>query len=398
MVYSYPIIPILLGTAIALLCATIVGSLAAAAGFPLPASDRRTGCIDGLRGYLALFVLVHHFIIRIQVVRLGGAWSPPTIYLFRNFGTGGVALFFMTSGLVFYPRVLTGFRATSWLSTYTSRVFRIIPLVAFSVLLMTLIIALRTGNRPDLHYINDVAEWLTCWGQPPIMGYPDSGRLDAYVLWSLWYEWIFYLFVLPACALAMDAMRGQLPSWVLPVAILLISLSARRVHPLWGLSRYLPLFAVGMLAYEAQRAQAVRRLMSAKWMAVPAVVSLFFGLVSAPTPYGIPQLALLGAFFAAVACGNGVGGAFRTRGALALGECSYGIYLLHGIVLSLLFVEGATLIDRLTTDQTLVLLPIVAVVVASITPLTYVLIERPLIVLGGRIAKALAKQCAQIDS
>ena len=66
----------------------------------------------------------------------------------------------------------------------------------------------------------------------------------------------------------------------------------------------------------------------------------------------------------------------------ALGACPYGVYLLDGIVLSLLFVEGATLVDRFTTDQTLALPPLVAVAVASITPLTYVAIERPFILLG----------------
>ena len=394
----YPMTPILLGAMLALLCATMIGSLATTIGFPLPPNQRRIGCIDGLRGYLALFVLVHHFIIWIQIVRLHGAWAAPTVNLLNNFGAGGVALFFMTTGLVFYPRVLAGFGATSWVATYTTRAFRLIPLLAFSVLLLSLVIALRTGNRPNLHSIVDFLQWISCRATPPLLGYADSGRLDAYVLWSLNYEWMFYLFVLPACALMIDATRGRGPTWALPVALLVLSLAARPLFPASGLSRYLPLFIVGMLAYEAQRTEAIRRLLSAKWMAIPAGLSLFLGLVSAPTPYEIPQLALIGLFFASVACGNGFGGALRTKGARALGECSYGIYLLHGIALNVLFIEGYSFTDRFSTSQIFALLPVVAAGVTGVTLLTYVLIERPLIRAGSRIAQLATKRGVRIDS
>ncbi|WP_428536915.1 acyltransferase family protein [Rhodopila sp.] len=390
--------PILLGATVALLCATMIGSLATAVGFPLPPNQRRIGCIDGLRGYLALFVLVHHFIIWVQIVRLHGAWAALTANLLNNLGAGGVALFFMTTGLVFYPRVLAGFGATSWVATYTTRAFRLIPLLAFSVLLLSLVIALRTGNRPNLHYVADFLQWISCRATPPLLGYADSGRLDAYVLWSLNYEWMFYLFVLPACALMIDATRGRGPTWALPVALLVLSLAARPLFPAWGLSRYLPLFIVGMLAYEAQRTEAIRRLLSARWMAIPAGLCLLVGLVSAPTPYEIPHLALIGLFFASVACGNGFGGALRTKGARALGECSYGIYLLHGIALNVLFTEGSSFTDRFSTSQIFALLPVVAAGVTCVTLLTYVLIERPLIRAGGRIAKLATKRSMRIDS
>lgn len=79
----------------------------------------------------------------------------------------------------------------------------------------------------------------------------------------------------------------------------------------------------------------------------------------------------------------------RTRGALALGECSYGIYLLHGIVLTLLFVEGAGLNNVLSTTALPILLPLAGLVIACITPLTYLAIERPAIQVGFRIARRL---------
>ena len=384
---SYPLLLILTMTIVSLIAATAVGSLAVRSGFPLPISDKRMGCVDGLRGYLALAVLAHHFIIWMQVTRFGGEWAPPTINVLNNFGAGGVALFFMTTGLVFYPRILAGFRRTSWIATYTTRVFRIIPLVAVSVVIVTLIIMGRTGLRPRISYVKDALEWITAWKQSSLLDYPDSGRVDAYVLWSLWFEWIFYLLVLPACALAMDVIRNRAPSWIIPVALLIISVAARQTHVMRNLPQYLPLFTIGMLCNEAQQRAWMRRLLQTSATAVFACGALVFGLITAPNPYGIPQMASLGFFFAAVACGNGFGGILRTRGALALGECSYGIYLLHGILLSLLFVDGSRLINSMPADSDYLLMPLAAIAVSILTPLTFLVVERPMIRMGSRLAR-----------
>lgn len=389
MVSNYPVAAIAVGAVAACIVATVAGSVLVRAGFPLPSGDRRIGCIDGLRGYLALSVLIHHFIIWLQVTRLGGTWSAPGINLFNSLGSGGVALFFMTTGLVFYPRVLAGFRKTSWPATYATRVFRIVPLVVFSVAVITVIVMLRTGHRPDGAFPAAALQWVTSWGEPPLLGYADSGRLNAYVLWSLWYEWLFYIFMLPACAFGMDLIRGRLPNWILPAGLLAAALVVRRYHVPGGLVPYMPLFAIGMLAFECQRNSTIRHILKVRWMALPAIACLAAGMVSAPTPYGIVQLPLYGFFFVAVACGNDLAGLLRTRGALLLGECSYGIYLLHGTVLSLLFVEGASIVSPLATEHLPILLPLAALAVACITPVVHLAIERPAIRAGRSIARHL---------
>src|SRR6476661_365493 len=101
----YPIAAIIAAAVLAYLSATILSGRVATAGFPLPPDERRIGCIDGLRGYLALSVLVYHAIVWMQLTRLGGSWSPPQLALFEQLGAGSVALFFMVTGLLFYPRV-----------------------------------------------------------------------------------------------------------------------------------------------------------------------------------------------------------------------------------------------------------------------------------------------------
>ncbi|MDP4026937.1 acyltransferase [Methylobacterium sp. NEAU 140] len=388
MTIGYPVASILLGALGAGLVAWLAAFLVARAGFPLPPSRGRIGCLDGLRGLLALAVLVHHGIVWLQVERLGGAWAPPALNLFNQLGAGAVGLFFMTTGLLFYPRVRAGVRACSWPALLTGRFFRIVPLVAVSVGLVTALIAVRTGRGLDAGYPAAAFRWISAWDEPPLLGYPDSGRLNAYVLWSLRYEWIFYLLVLPACALARDLTRGRLPAWTIPAALLVgalcVGASQVRTRPM---PQILPLFALGMLTWEVQARERVARWLRTPAAAVLAVAALAAGMVAAPSPYG-PALPLFAGFFACVACGNTLGGLLRTRAALVLGECSFGIYLLHGLVLSVLFTDLRGVTAAIPTDVLpLVLLPAAALVVALVTPLTYLAVERPAIRLGARLVR-----------
>ena len=158
-----------LAGAVSATIATLVASGIGRSGFPLPLDDRRLGCVDGLRGYLAVSVLIHHFFIWIQATRLEGTWSPPSINGLNQLGAGSVGLFFMTTGLVFYPRVLRGFGGVSWPAVYTTRVFRIVPLIAASLSAITLLIVLRTGGIAYGRYPLDAAKWISTWGRTSII-------------------------------------------------------------------------------------------------------------------------------------------------------------------------------------------------------------------------------------
>ena len=386
---KYPIVSILFGISVTYCLATITAAAISHLGFPLPPAKKRIGCVDGLRGYLAISVFICHFIVWMQVSRFGCGWEHPSVNFFDALGTGGVALFFMTTGLVFYPRVLIGYRSSSWVSIYTSRIFRLVPLIVISVVVITSIIVLRTGNGFDISFPKAAAEWITTWGQPPLLGYPDSGRLNAYVLWSLWYEWLFYIFVLPVCALAMDLIRDRLPSYILPAMLLVASLAARALVPR-SLLIYLPLFSIGMLAYEITTYHGITSRLRTNVAAIIAVVGILSGMVMFPNPYGL-ALPMYGFFFVCVASGNRFGGVLQTIGALVLGECSYSIYILHGILLNILFVDLITPIKLVATSELpIILLPLATIIISVIAPISFLFVERPAIRAGSQIARYLA--------
>lgn len=372
----------------ALATATLTAGGFARFGFPLPPAERRIGCIDGLRGYLALTVMLHHFIIWLQVAKLGGLWRAPSVPLFNEFGASSVALFFMTTGLVFYPRILAGLNACNWRAVYTSRFFRLMPAVIWSVALITAVIMMRTGRRPDLSYVKPFLEWISSIFEPPLLGYPDSGRLNAYVMWSLRYEWIFYLALLPACALASDLLKqARLPIWIVPLALISICFLVYQIDGRADKVKFFPAFGLGMIAFEIRKLPRVSMLLRSKIFSLLGGASLLVGITAFSTPY-MTGLIFLAIFFACVVCGNDFGGILSTRGALVLGECSFSIYLLHGLVLDIIFVDCAGLLKQFSVNLIPIILPVVSVFISLLAAISFLLIERPAIRLGAKISKA----------
>lgn len=101
-------VPLFVAAMTALVATTCVADRIGSLRFPLPPRDSRLGCLDGLRGLLALSVLIHHFCVWIGITQFGGRWSEPSSNLITQMGAGAVGLFFMTTGMVFYPRILKG--------------------------------------------------------------------------------------------------------------------------------------------------------------------------------------------------------------------------------------------------------------------------------------------------
>lgn len=165
-----------------------------------------------------------------------------------------------------------------------------------------IIISWRAHSHFDSSLPSALVNWLVAWSEPPLLGYADSGRLNAYVLWSLKYEWLFYLLVLSACAIAVDALTPRLPTIFAPLILLVGSLATKLVvrlveapksgfgaavfHQLDGLSAFMPCFAVGMVAFECQRHQRIQAALARPWVGWIAFAGLLVGMSVKREPYG----------------------------------------------------------------------------------------------------------------
>jgi peptidoglycan/LPS O-acetylase OafA/YrhL len=161
------------------------------------------------------------------------------------------------------------------------------------------------------------------------------------------------------------------------MALLLATLGGR----LTGLRElvFVPVFAIGMLAFEIRQRPAWADRLQGPLPAALALLTLVVGMVLFRTPWG-RGLPLFAVTFTCIACGNSLFGLLASKGARVLGEASYGIYLVHGIVLHLAF----TMAPGLAGGQPLLALPLLAVLVTLLTAAGFLLVERPAIALGRR--------------
>lgn len=377
---------ILAGLIASVLVSLFLSRFVCASFAPSVTTSSRYGAIDGLRGLLALSVVAHHFAIWLQVTRGNSLWVAPDVAILNQLGAGAVGLFFMITGLLFYPKITSGIGNVSWVRVYVGRVFRILPMVVLSIVIVMSITGARTGRLLSAADLPALVQWVTAVGEPGLLGDADAGRTNAYVLWSLWYEWMFYILLLPILSLAMDVVRGRLPSWTVPAALLVLTLGSRLVVHEEGFFYYAPLFAVGMLAAEISGVPAAARALKSRTASIGALLALVVGtmLFHRPTGFALPLFAV---FFVSVACGNDCFGLLTTRSAALLGEISFGVYLVHGCVLSLFFVEGASFVDGWSDMQMALMLPLLATATTVIAYFTYRSVERPSIDLG-RVAVA----------
>jgi len=165
----------------------------------------------------------------------------------------------------------------------------------------------------------------------------------------------------------------------------MVTLALQHTYGVGRLSVFLPMFAVGMLAYELRGWEAIRRILAHPAMTPVALGALGARLALGSAVPGYVAVGLDGLFFACVACGNSLFGVLMTRGARVLGECSFSIYLMHGLVLATFFITGA----RMAAMIDLNLLPLamipLAIVLAAVTMATFLWIERPMIHVGGKV-------------
>jgi peptidoglycan/LPS O-acetylase OafA/YrhL len=161
--------------------------------------------IDGIRGFLAFFVFLHHSYIWSIFIKTD-EWKEPTSNLFNQFGQTSVALFFMITAFLFITKLISAKNNTiNWKKYITSRFFRIFPAYFFSIIVVFLIVAILSNfqsNDSILSNLKNSIGWLffTIGGPSDINNVKNTYLIDAGVTWSLPYEWLFYL-ILPLIAL-----------------------------------------------------------------------------------------------------------------------------------------------------------------------------------------------------
>ena len=229
-----------------------------------------------------------------------------------------------------------------WQRLYVSRILRLTPLYFFMLAVMLIVTAIVSDfqlREPLSVLLKNIGAWASfiILGQPNLNGIITTSQMIAGVNWTLPYEWFFY-FSLPLLAL----LALVLPSW--PYLLF----SAAAVIGLWfnifswePSSIYGYAFLGGIVAAAAVRWPMLNRLLTSAWGlrvgAVVAMLCLNYVFRHFSTANSLPALAWLTVTFTILASGNSLFGLLHSRAAQILGDASYSIYLLHGLVLYITF-------------------------------------------------------------
>nr|WP_242676785.1 acyltransferase [Rhodococcus sp. ABRD24] len=343
--------------------------------------------LEGMRGFAALGVLVTHV-----AFQTGAAEDPVLGRIWGRFDLA-VAVFFALSGFLLWRPHAAAARGMGTppaiVRYWISRATRILP--AYWVLVCLVLLFLPAAGGGWKVWVANLA--LIQVFVPLTL---TEGMTQ---LWSLSVEVAFYL-LLPIIALAMVRMRGPAARYRVPVlfaagvvalswAFLPIPAPDGIHHDNW-LPGYLPWFAAGMLLAELAMGGGtwVHRLSQHRmWMAAIAVVT--FGLSTTwlagpeglvrPEPWQYATKIVLGAVMSFALLAPLVLAGHRHRilagpVALAVGRWSYGLFIWHLAVLSIVFPMFG--IAPFSGDFVFVLVvtTILSIAVASVS---YALVEEP---------------------
>lgn len=351
-------------------------------------SAGRVSSLDGLRAILATSVIAAHMVVTWKW-HTTGTWDYTDSRVLTSMGVVPVSIFFMITGYLFTRKLIKG--EPVWGRLFVSRVKRIMPMYVVSVVFIALVSLWQSWpHQAGLASLgSSFASWLI-FVRAPFNDFPDSVYINAQVQWTLLFEVFFYL-LLP---LLFCIIRRRFP--VVPLIVSLLVLACLWTQ--WGYvsPRFLLLFLSGIgvgLLEDWLRAKEFNYEGRVCTLLVLVLTAVAFSL----SPYSVLQMMLLTIPFAIFVLGNSLGGLLVWRGLRLLGDASFSIYLLHGIVIYFFFsVLGVYSFDSGSYLGFVALLPVVMAITCAVSLLAWHVIERPAMAWGTASGKNLTQSAEDI--
>lgn len=286
----------------------------------LQPDEKRLACVDALRGFAALYVLLHHCIFIPNPALTVPSWIEPWLLN----GRSGVALFFVISAftlcLTYKPH-----EPHARLKFYLRRFFRIAPLYYLWLLVVIFfVLGIHTAFQQRLNLVLYTSFLFNLF---PV----QRGIVEA--SWTLSVEFLFYLLFPLIMRFARDLKRGAL----FLVLTLFISIAYQNYANdtagytvRGGILYLLPVFALGICAYYIYKCGIGRT--SQKLLLITGVA----GILLMPYYYQSVEPGgdyLYGILYACLLLGTPAYAIFQNRIAVFYGLISYSLYLNHSYVL-----------------------------------------------------------------
>ena len=337
--------------------------------------------INGLRGYLAIGVFFHHYIISYYWY-LSGSWIRPPQDFINNLGQAFVILFFYISGYLFFRKIINMSSLNIW-TFFIKRFFRLAPLYYFVLLIMFFILFYQQNfmlYEPLNELVKHIAKWFL-FLQADVNKFLGITHITAGVTWTLMYEVSFYI-VIPILFILIKKIQAIFMLLLVYVIYLAIYPQTIDLKYFSLNSLFFVLFFMGYIFVHLEK-RLKKYYFNNNLISTIVVSLLSFELFYFKSSYGVGQFMILAIVFALIILGNSIFGILNSNFSRILGEISYSIYLVHGLVLYILF--------NIFTHGMLEIyyMPFILSMIVLISLLTYKYIELPMIIYGKNLSKKL---------
>ncbi|EPP1942616.1 acyltransferase family protein [Escherichia coli] len=328
--------------------------------------------LDGLRYILASMVVFHHSDYFINYFTIN-KWTTHSDFIY-SIGKFGVAIFFSITAFLFWGKIRKS-KSIDWINLYKDRFFRIVPMTYLSSFIAVSYIILMSTNHNNIS-LDDLLKWFDASVfdiKPNINGFNNSVLVLSGVTWTIKWEWGFY-FSLPIIYF----LRSKpLEASIGIMFVCMYFLPSFTDASYW----YYSAFACGILSKELS----CRISLSKKTSDLMLLASVTIFVLLNPSLNSTRPWIIVTVFMLCVAKGASLFGILNIKGFTRLGECSYSIYLLQGVVFypSFAFIKDKYDINNLNISLPMITILFVALCVLS--SLTFSFIERPLIKYGKGI-------------
>jgi len=338
--------------------------------------------LDGLRGFLALYVVAHHIGFAIFGFSPMSPW-----FRILTYGPLSVPVFIILSGFCLMLPVLgNNFRLRNGLSSFfMRRALRILPpyfsAIIFSLLLIHFLIGQKTGHQWDIALPattkSIVIHFLLLQNL-----FPDEGGKINFVFWSISVEWQIYFFF----PLLLWGWRSVGAVWTTLATILISSLMEKKLGHFTE-AHFLGLFALGMFAayisFSSDAAATKYKAFPWRLIALAALPSYFFlknvqhewAHLAGEAAFGCFASALL--IIASINPKGWLRAFLNFKPLIFVGWFSYSLYLIHAPLIQVFLQYNFSQIQLGPNHLCIVLLLLGLPLIALISLLFYFFFEEP---------------------
>jgi peptidoglycan/LPS O-acetylase OafA/YrhL len=341
-----------------------------------PNQTKYTG-IEGLRGFLAFFVFVHHYSSWYGLMHTV-QWSliEPVAILAR-FGKHSVFIFFMITGFLFFDKLFRN-EPINWSEFLWKRIFRLFPLYFLSILVVIFYVLLKTNFELTVSkskLLEDSLNWIAfgfikC---PAINNDGISHLTNSGVHWTLSFEVFFYL-SLPLFAAVFFKKQIPLLTAFICASLCYFFLTKRGFN-----TAIFKMFIYGILvAFVNFKIKNTGLSIKSKWIGFAGIL-LFYSVFNDKFANENLDICALFLLFFIIVRGNSILGVLNWKSSQILGQLSYSVYLIHGLVIYTLntFIIPKSYILSLSKTNYMFLGIVYCSAIIFVSFLTHIYIELP---------------------